>query len=164
MNITEEYLGYSKVKYILEYSDCDDFSTIPFDQCRQTYGVCFYEGKMIIGYGGNKQQWGLIGGTVEKGETLEQTFIREIREESNMEVLRKAPVGYQKVTDTRDGSFEYQLRYVALVQPLGPFLVDPAGGITEIKLINPADYKEYFNWGKIGDRIISRSIELVDKL
>lgn len=164
MQITEEYVGFSKVKYLIEYSDCDDFSILPFEFCRQAYGVCFYNDKLVIGFGGAKQRWGLIGGTIEEGETLDQTFAREIQEESNMQVLNKMPVGYQKVTDLRDGSFIYQVRYVATVRPYGPFLSDPAGGITEIKQIDPKDFKNYFDWGKIGDRIIARSIELKARL
>jgi 8-oxo-dGTP pyrophosphatase MutT (NUDIX family) len=163
-SITNEYTGHSGVKYIFDYSDCDDFSFLPYDQCTQTYGVCFYEDKMIIGYGGAKQAWGLIGGSIEKGETFDQTFEREIKEESNMKVLKKLPIGYQKVTDTTDGKVFYQLRYVALVEPYGPFENDPAGAITEIKLIDPNNVKDYFNWGAIGDRIIERALELLPAL
>ena len=128
------------------------------------YGVCFCEDKIVIGYNGKKDTWGLIGGTIEKDESFEETFAREIQEESNMEVLAKLPVGYQKMIDTRDGSFVYQLRYVAIVKPFGPFVSDPADSVTEIKLINPLGHQEYFNWGKIGERIIERAIELKSNL
>ncbi|MDP3986432.1 MAG: hypothetical protein Q8P77_03345 [Candidatus Veblenbacteria bacterium] len=41
---------------------------------------------------------------------------------------------------------------------------DPAlhkkGGINAIKLIEPGDYKEYVDWGEIGDRIMARAIEI----
>ena len=40
----------------------------------------------------------------------------------------------------------------------------PDGEITEIKLIDPKDIKQYFDWGKIGDRIIERAMELRGKL
>ncbi len=163
-SIIEEYIGKSGVKYIFEYSDCDDFSILPVEQCRQTYGVCFCGDKIVIGYGGVKQNWGLIGGTIEAGETFDQTFEREIQEESNMKVIKKLPVGYQKVIDTRDGKAIYQLRYVAIVEPYGPFVSDPAGSITEIKLIDPREVKKYFDWRRIGDRIIERSCELLPKL
>ena len=160
MNITEEYIGYSQVKYLMEYSDAESFDDLPYEHVRQAYGVCFCGDEMVIGCGGLKKSWGLIGGTVEAGETYEQTFKREIQEESNMEVLAFKPIGYQKVTDTRDGSFVYQLRYAAIVRPYGPFTIDPAGGVTEIKLIDPSEYKQYFNWGAIGERLVSRALEL----
>jgi 8-oxo-dGTP pyrophosphatase MutT (NUDIX family) len=164
MKITESYVGYSGVEYLFEYEDCDDFSILPLHQCRQTYGVCFCGDTIVIGYGGQKQAWGLIGGTIEAGETIDQTFAREIQEEANMEVLKKQPIGYQKVTDTRDGSFIYQLRYVAIVRPYGPFIVDPAGSVTEIRLIDPKDYKQFFDWGQIGERIITRAQELFQNM
>lgn len=164
MSITEEYIGVSGVKYIFEYFDCDDFSILPYEKCRQVYGVCFLEDKLVIGYHGKKDTWGLIGGTVEQGETFEETFAREIQEESNMEVLEKIPIGYQKMIDTRDGSFVYQLRYVATVRPFGPFVSDPAESVTEIKMIGPLEYKQYFDWGKTGERIMERALELKDKM
>lgn len=164
MNLTNNYKGHSGVEYIFEYSDVDSFDDLDMSKCTQTYGVCFYGDEIVIGYNGKKKNWGLIGGTIEKRETLEQTLIREIQEESNMEVLSFLPIGVQKVIDTRDDSFCYQLRYVCSVQPYGPFVSDPADTITEIKLINPEEYKQYFDWGSIGDRIIERALELKNRL
>ena len=164
MKITENYIGNSKVKYIFEYEDVDSFADLDSDKCRQAYGVCFCDNRLVIGYGGKKQDWGLIGGTIEAGETFEQTLKREIQEESNMEVLKASPIGYQKVIDTRDDSYIYQLRYSCLVKPHGPFVLDPAGSVTEIKLIDSSEYKQYFDWGKIGERIIERALELKGKL
>lgn len=164
MNLTNNYQGKSGVLYILEYADADSFDFLDKMKCTQVYAVCFVGDKIVIGYGGNKQAWGLIGGTIEKGETFEQTLKREIQEESNMEVLACLPLGYQKVIDTRDGSFVYQLRYTCTVQPYGPFVCDPAGGITEIKRIDPKNYKEYFDWGSIGERIIERALAVYPTL
>ncbi|MDP3763133.1 MAG: NUDIX domain-containing protein [bacterium] len=160
MNITSNYIGHSGVKYIFEYSDADSFDGLDHSLCRQVYAVCLCGDKMVIGYGGAKKNWGLIGGSMEAGETFEQTLKREIQEESNMEVLNCASVGYQKVIDTRDNSFTYQLRYVCTAKPYGPFISDPAGAVTEVKLIDPKDYKKYFDWGDIGERIIERAIKL----
>ena len=160
MGITEKYHGHSGVDYIFEYDDADSFDHLEKEKCRQVYGVCFCGNQMVIGHGGIKNAWGLIGGTIEAGETFEQTLKRENQEESNMEVLNQIPIGYQKMTDTRDGSFVYQLRYACLVRPYGPFIADPADSIIEIKLIDPINYKQYFDWGQIGERIIARALEL----
>ena len=46
----------------------------------------------------------------------------------------------------------------------GPFVSDPAGTISEIKLIDPKDYKQYFDWKSIGDRIMERALELKERL
>lgn len=160
MNLTNNYKGHAGVEYVFEYSDVDLFDDLDVDKCTQVYGVCFLGDEIVIGYNGKKKSWGLIGGTIEEGETFEQTLAREIEEESNMEVLSFLPIGVQKVTDTRDNSFCYQLRYACRVEPHGPFVSDPDDSITEIKLINPEDYRQYFDWGSIGDRIIERALEL----
>jgi ADP-ribose pyrophosphatase YjhB (NUDIX family) len=144
------------------YHDADSFDEVDPSKTTQAYGVCFYEGRMVIGYGGKKDNWGLIGGTIEKNETFEQTLKREITEESNMEVLKFRPIGYQEVI--KEDNYKIQLRYVCIVRPLGPFIKDPAGGVTEIKLINPKDYKKYFDWGVVGERIMERALELKSKL
>ncbi|MDE2188720.1 MAG: NUDIX domain-containing protein [Patescibacteria group bacterium] len=162
MKIIEPYQSRdSKIKYIFEYQDANNFDDLEYEKCRQVYGVCFYNDKLVIGFGGHKNSWGLIGGTIEAGETFEQTLRREIQEESNMKIISFKAIGYQKVINEIDDTFIYQLRYACVVEPFGPFESDPAGSVIEIKLIDPKEYKKYFDWGKIGERIISRAIELL---
>lgn len=146
--------------YIFEYNDADSFDDLDHARCRQVYAVCLYNSEIVIGFDGKKANWGLIGGTIEEGEIFEQTLRREIQEESNMEILNFLSIGYQKVLNTKDNSYFYQLRYICKTKPYGQFVSDPAGSVTEIKLIDPKDYKKYFDWGKIGERIIRRSLKL----
>lgn len=148
-------------EHSIEYHDVDSFTDLPSEKITQAYGVCFYNNKLVIGLRGAVQRWGIIGGTVEPGEKPEQTLVREIQEESNMKVLKYLPIGYQIVTRP-DGSINYQLRYCCLVEPIGEFTSDPAGHITAIKFIEPSNYKTYFDWGEIGDRLIERAVELKD--
>ncbi|EKE12673.1 MAG: NUDIX protein [uncultured bacterium] len=143
------------------YHDADSFDEVDPAKTTQAYGVCFYGDKMVIAHGGKKKNWGLVGGTIEDGETFENTLKREIIEESNMEVLEFLPIGYQEVSHGKD--YKIQLRYACKVNPLGPFVKDPAGSVTEIKLINPEDYKKYFDWGEVGERIVERALELKSK-
>ena len=147
----------------VKYFELDSFSSLPYEKCQQVYGVCFYKDKMVIVLGeGTEGGWGLVGGHIEAGETFEETLRREVQEETNMRVLRSAPVGAQEVT-APDGNSVFQLRYCAIVEPIGKFKKDPAGSVTKIKLINPDDYRKYFDWGEIGERIIQRAVELKDK-
>ncbi len=154
-----DVLDYGGSQYKLEYHDVDSFDGLPAKSCTQSYGLCFIDNKLVIGFGGHKQEWGLIGGTIEKNETPLQTFVREIEEEANMKVLDAIPVGYQKVTDP-SGKAVYQLRYWAKVEKIGEFERDPDGGITAIKLIDPKDYKHYFDWGDVGTRLIQRALDI----
>jgi len=80
-----------------------------------------------------------------------------------MRVLKYLPVGVQKVVNP-DRSIDYQLRYAALVEPIGEFEADPDGDIQKIELIAPVDYKNYFDWGEIGDRIVTRALKLRESL
>lgn len=145
-------------EYKLVWHDTDNFDEIKDKNLQQSYGVCFCEGKLVIGRGDNSK-WGLIGGHIENGETPEEALVREVVEESNMKVLKQIPIGYQEVINP-DGTIDYQLRSFCLVEPIGSFVSDPAGSVTEIKLIDPKDYKKYFDWGKIGDRIMKRAMEI----
>jgi 8-oxo-dGTP pyrophosphatase MutT (NUDIX family) len=156
MRIDGEF-EYKGKHYPLEYEDCDDFSILPKDRCAQIRSICFYGGKMLIGLHGDG--WAPIGGTIEKDELPEETLIREVREEANMRVTEQAPIGYQKVTDD-EGKEIYQLRGWCRVETIGDFVADPDHGVKEIKLIDPKDYKQYFDWGAIGDRIMERAMEI----
>ena len=164
MKLSEETIGDNGVKYLIEYCDADNFTDLIEDKWHQIYAVCFIGDEMLIANEPEGRGWGLIGGRKDEGETFEQTLRREVQEESNMEILSYLPVGYRKIINTETGNYLIQLRYAAKVQPYGDFVSDPAGVVTEIKLIDPTTYKLYFDWGPSGDRIIERAIQLKDKL
>ncbi len=117
---------------------------------------------MVIVHQGIKDTWGLVGGTVEAGETLEETLIREIQEESNMKVLEMRPIGYQKVINLEGGEEDfYQTRWFTRVEPYGPFEGDPDEKIDKITLVDPQEYKKYFDWGEIGDAIVEKGVRFL---
>lgn len=149
--------------YKFRYYELANYSYLDLAKIKQIYGVCFYQDKMVIALNGKKRSWGLVGGKPEEGESIEQALKREVQEESNMQVLKWRPMGIQEVTDPQGNNY-YQLRVACKVKPLGDFIHNPAGTITEIKLIDPKDYLEYFNWGEIGEKIIHRAIQLKPKL
>ncbi len=144
------------------YEDVDSFDHLLSQKTTQCYGFCFCGDKFLIVYNRKKDSWTPAGGSIEKGETFEGCLKREIAEESNMKVVSFKPVGYQEVL--LDGEKFNQLRFVCIIEPYGNFISDPAGSITEIKLIDPKDYKKYFDWGEIGAHIMMRSLELKDEL
>ena len=78
-----------------------------------------------------------------------------------MKVLHQELIGYQDIYEPN--RIVRQTRSFCIVEPFGDFVVDPGGEITEIKLIDPKDYKQYFDWGEIGDRIMKRAVELEGK-
>lgn len=160
--LTADYQQNGKV-YKFSYYELANYSKLDTSKIKQIYGVCFYTDKMVIVFNGKKKTWGLPGGKLEEGESIEQALKREVLEESNMQLLRWRPIGVQEVTDPK-GKISYQLRVACKVKPLGDFSIDPAGTITEIKLINPESYREYFDWGEIGEKIVQRATQLRPKL
>ena len=58
-----------------------------------------------------------------------------------MKLISCLPVEYPKVNDTQDDSCLHQLRYACKSGTIRTFLSDPAGSVTEIKLVDPADYR-----------------------
>ena len=160
--IIRETMEFDGKIYDRVYEDADSFDHLDASKCRQVYGVCFCEGKIVLGYRGKKDTWGIIGGTIEEGETFTQTLNREIKEEANMEIIKELPLGYMTIREQGNDVVFYQLRYACLVRPFGPFISDPDGSITKIALIEAKDYKQYFDWAKVGDRLIERALELYE--
>lgn len=123
---------------------------------------CFYEDKLVLVYAKEKGRWSPPGGSIDEGESPDRSVVREVLEETNMEVLHKELIGYQDIF-LPEGVVR-QVRYYCKVRPLGEFVSDPDGDISEIKLIDPLKYKDYFDWGEIGDHVMERSLNLDRKL
>lgn len=138
------------------YEDTDSFEHLLSKKVTQVYGVCFFNDALLIVQ--NKNSWSLAGGGVETGETYEECLRREVKEESNMKVISFAPIGFQKVQ--LNDKTVYQLRYICIIEPYSDFVSDPDGDVMEIKLIDPKDYRQYFDWGEVGERIMNRALEL----
>ena len=144
------------------YNDLNDESELGNRKINGVHAYCFYEGKLVIVYADKKKYWSPPGGAVEIGESVQEEVIREVKEETNMKVVYQKIIGYQEVDEINKTSV--QTRSFCIVEPYGPFVSDPDGDITEIKLIDPNDYKNYFDWGKIGDHIFNRAMEIMKKL
>jgi len=162
----EEKATYSGIEYIFQYTETENIEALPYNDCSQVYAVCYVGNKIAIVHNKKSDTWGLIGGSIEraKKESYLETLEREIHEEGNLKLIKAKPFGYQKVVNTQDDSFVYQLRYVCTAELYGKFESDPDGSIDRMELINPIDYKKYFDWGEIGERIIKRGAELIKKL
>lgn len=145
---------------IIYYEDKDPNQDLEGKMFTGVHGFCFCNGKLVIVYAENKKYWTLPGGGIEPGETYEEAIIREIQEESNMKVLHQELIGFQDIYE--NGKIIRQTRSFCIVEPYGDFVTDPDGDITEIKLINPKEFKQYIDWLKIGDRIMERALEILN--
>lgn len=127
------------------------------------HAYCFYNGKLVLVYASTRNSWTPPGGGIEAGETYEAAVAREVMEESNMKVLKQELIGYIDIREP-DRTIR-QVRSFCLVEPYGEFTgdTDKEGEITKMMLIDPVDYKMYFNWGEVGDHIMKRAMEMFEK-
>lgn len=139
------------------YRDIDSFEELGNRVVHGVHAFCFAGDKLVIVYSEAKGYWTPPGGGVEPGESAEEAIVREVLEETNMRVLKQHIIGYQEISELHRVTM--QVRSVCVVEPVGPFVadVDPEGDVTEIKLIDPADIKQYFDWGEVGEHVLERA-------
>lgn len=146
------------------YRDIDSLAELDGRIVHGVHAYCFCGDELVIVYSEAKGYWTPPGGGVERGETVEKAIVREVLEETNMRVLKQRVIGYQEVFEPH--RVTTQVRSVCVVEPIGPFVADADsdGDVTEIKLIDPKDIKQYFDWGEVGDHILARALELKNSL
>jgi len=128
----------------------------------QAYCICFNERDeiLILDQKGD-HTWTLPGGAVEKGETLEQTLIREVMEEADVTIRNIQLLGVQRVDDPEKRGTHFQARYIAKVDKIFPQTVDLAlGRIHERKWVPSSEVTKYIKWGDTGDAIFADAIKM----
>lgn len=145
------------------YEDVDSVDDLGVRKIQAVHAYCFYKGKLVIVWADDKKYWTLPGGGVESGECVNEAVTREVQEESNMKVVHQQLIGVQDIFESQDIVIS-QTRSFCIVEPYGPFVSDPDNDITEIKLIDPSQLKEYVNWGEIGEHLLKRSLGLLKNI
>lgn len=158
MKINSNHTNRLGQNLVVEYRDIEDPAELLDKEIQCVHAYCFSNGQLVTVYDPIKGGWTPPGGQVEPGESVEDAVVREVLEESNMHVLRQKLIGYQDIHEP--GGTITQTRSVCIVEPMGNFVADPAGDVTAIKLIDPKDYKKYFDWKEIGDHVMARALEL----
>lgn len=138
---------------VVHYREGDPYHDVADKHFACVHAFCFYGDKLVIVLH-KESGWVPPGGGIEPGETYEEAVVREIAEETNMRVLHQRLIGYQDVQEP--GRIVRQTRSFCVVEPIGDFIedADPEGDISANKHIDPTTYKEYFNWGEIGEHIM----------
>lgn len=148
----------------ISYEEVASFENIKDLPVYAAGAFCFYNDKLVLVYAEKRKTWEIPGGGREEGESFDECITREIREESNMKVLELIPLGYDTFTYDDSDEVHCVLRYAARVEPYGEFLSDGSGDgeITQTTLIDPADYKKYFDWGERSDAMLKKAMEVLD--
>ncbi len=165
MKIKSSFINRSGQTLEYTYHDLDSFEELNDKKVKGVHGFCFCGDKLVIVYSESKGYWTPPGGGVKQDETVEEAVVREILEETNMRILKQKAIGYIEISE-RDGSVTTQTRAMCIVEPIGPFIADAdhEGDITEIKLIDPKNIKQYFDWGEVSDHVLTRALELKNSL
>lgn len=143
------------------YRDIDSPDELRGQKIKGIHAYCFCGDKLVVVYAENKGTWGPPGGAVEPDETIEEAVAREVFEETNMRVLKQRVFGYLEALEPER---TIQTRSVCIVEPIGEFISDPDGDVTEVKLIDPKDINDYFDWGGNGKRQLERALQLRETL
>ena len=105
-------------------------------------------------------QWSLPGGGVELGETLEDSIVREMREETGLEI-EVGPVieVFDRITRDDDGEVRYHFVLVDyLCWPVGGDL-HASSDVADARFVDPSELPHY-NLTKKAIEVIARALEL----
>jgi ADP-ribose pyrophosphatase YjhB (NUDIX family) len=118
----------------------------PRGSVTQASGVCSTEDGRIVLVAGLDRRWALPGGHLRPGETTEEAFVREVREEACAVVQHLAYLGAQQVDDPECAAGPrrtYQVRFWARVT-LQPF--EPRFETEDRMLVTPSGFVETLAW------------------
>lgn len=105
-------------------------------------------------------QWSLPGGGVELGETLEDSIVREMREETGLEI-EVGPVieVFDRITRDDDGEVRYHFVLVDyLCWPVGGDL-HASSDVADARFVDPSELPHY-HLTKKAIEVIARALEL----
>lgn len=140
------------------YKDIHSELELEDKKIHAVHAYCFCGDKLVLVYSEEKGYWSPPGGAVEIGESVTDAVRREVKEETNMNVLKQRLIGCQDITEPK--GVVSQTRSVCIVEPYGDFISDPDGDVTKIELIDPKDVEKYFSWGEIGDHILRQALAI----
>lgn len=149
-------------RYLMEWSSETDFESL--DNVVQAYGFIFDETGKICVVDCNKGYWSLPGGKPEGDETFEETFIREVDEEADLDIKNIERLGCFRVTplsENCDRGVHHILRFIAEVERIKEQTVDPAEGAIAIRdFVEAEKFSEVVKWGESGELQLRRALEM----
>lgn len=151
------YLSNSKDKFKIEIFFNTNFSKLK--NITQVYGIILNHKNNILIVSKDNITWTLPGGSVEPGETLTTTLIREVYEESAVELDPNSiePFFYQLVYKKFGEEFIFensQVRYLAKLKSKNHFVIDPGGDIKFQQYVSKQNLGKYLKWRGLENLII----------
>lgn len=148
----------------ISYKWVEDINFDKLNNVTQVYGILFDDERKIVLID-TAGSWCLPGGTPKKGEAFEQTLIREVLEEADVEIENILPLGYQIAKFLEGGEEKKcQLRYIAKIKKILSQTPDPHNDKVPKRIfINPKEFLDYCPWGKSGEIMIKRAVKLFNQ-
>jgi 8-oxo-dGTP pyrophosphatase MutT (NUDIX family) len=155
-------IKWGKTTFDCEWSDDTDFEKLP--SVNDVHGFVFDDKDRvcIVKWKADKH-WGDLGGRIEKSDkTFEDTFIREVDEEADLDIKDLRRMGYLKFTARGEKTPKYGVKIVARVKKIKPSTIDPARGeIPERKFIDPKDINKYTDGADNWEFQIKKALEIL---
>ncbi len=133
------------VQYLCDYIDTQEFDQ--FTPVRQSQAVCQTEDGEFVYIENRNGSFGLPGGTVEEGESLEETLERELMEEASVKVLKAWPLLVVRIVNPKTMEIYYQARYGTIVECLDQPITDPDQHVIARHLGTEQDVISRLGWG-----------------
>jgi len=163
--ITEEKYTFKHGTFIYENIFSAEFPT--FKKVTQSLGFVLNSQNQILFTSDDNHKWEMPGGTIEKGETITETLIREVYEETAVVIDKHTiqPFFYTNLYKVVSNLRVYQssqVRFIARIDKMDKFIKDPGGNRAYIRFADVEDFDKVFAWeGKnIKDQLILRLTEL----
>jgi ADP-ribose pyrophosphatase YjhB (NUDIX family) len=143
MSITQENYWEGR-KFTFTWHDSDFVP--PRNLVTQAYGICFTDDSRVVLVTKDGEDWHIPGGRPYDDETIEEAFIREVREEACARVFNFEYLGAQEVNDPENPeglTTYYQVRFWARIR-LDEY--KPEHEMTGRKLVEPSIINDYLKW------------------
>lgn len=152
-----EKLDWKGTKYDVELYEVDDVEGL--SPITQVQVVPFVDKDQVVIYKHIDGYYGLPGGSIEPGESLEQALRREVKEESACEITDFGLIGFMKNTKKPENKVTYQLRYWAQVKLLDEPINDPCGKAVSREVVTLEEAAEKLKWGERGEILLKTGSE-----
>ncbi|MBU2578584.1 NUDIX domain-containing protein [Patescibacteria group bacterium] len=148
VKIFEEKIIWNKKEFFCEYIDGLDFSNIK--PITQVQALCFLPNRTFVIFEDINGNYGLPGGSIETGESLEKALFRELQEEAAVQPIKYGPLLYLRITNLskKPLAITYQVRYWALVKLLNEKVSDPVGKAMRRRIVKEKELLKLVKWGK----------------
>lgn len=124
--------------------------------------IIIEDGKLLVMHRNKhgSQYYTLVGGGVNEGETIEQAVVREVREETGLEVVRGRPVFYEQ----HPAPYNEQYIFLCEVAPHAEIAIQEASDEAMLNRLGANTHQPFWISLKAFDRLPFRTPQLQEAI